>query len=240
MSEELSIGNIAVAVESKAVEPQLTAIEARVLGALMEKQLTTPDAYPLTLNSLLLACNQKTSREPVSNYTSGDIQHCLRGLEERKLVDVDYGSRADRYAQRLTRVLGIDKRVQALLNVMLLRGPQTIHELLTRTQRMHDFDNDQDVEDTLNHLCEKVMPVIMRVPRQPGQREDRFVHLLSGAPDLTAIAAMSGGSKPVVPGEAEEHIKQLEQRIAELEKKVAVLMLINGVNDADVDNSGLA
>jgi uncharacterized protein len=226
--------------QPQSAEPQLSAIEARVLGALMEKQLTTPDTYPLTLNSLVLACNQKTSREPISNYSSGDVLHCLRGLEERKLVDVDYGSRADRYAQRLTRALGVDKRVQALLNVMLLRGPQTIHELLTRSQRMHDFENDHDVEDTLNHLCEKVVPIIQRVPRQAGQREDRFVHLLSGAPDLTAIAAMSGGSKQVVAGEAEEHIKQLEQRIAELEKKVAVLMIVTGVNEADVADSGLA
>lgn len=227
--------------ETKTVEPQLNAMEARVLGALMEKQLTTPDAYPLTLNSLVLACNQKTSREPVSNYTSGDIQHCLRSLEERKLVDIDYGARAERYAQRLTRVLGVDKKVQALLNVLLLRGPQTVHELLTRTQRMHDFGDDAAVEEVLAHLGEKVAPIVMRVPRQAGQREDRFVHLLSGAPDLHAIAAMSGGSKPVVATDLEDRVATLEQHIAVLEKKIAVLMLVSGVNEADVaDTEGHA
>lgn len=223
---------------SRAVEPQLNAIEARVLGALMEKQLTTPDAYPLTLNSLVLACNQKTSREPVTNYTSGEILHCLRMLEERKLVDVDYGSRADRYAQRLARFMGIDKRVQALLNVMLLRGAQTVHELLTRTQRMHEFASDDEVEELLGHLAEKVTPVIQRVPRQAGQREDRFVHLLSGAPDIAAIAAMSS-SKAAAASEPEDAIRQLELRIAELEKKVAVLMMVNGLNETDV-SEGLA
>lgn len=226
-------------IQPRLVEPQLSAIEARVLGVLMEKQLTTPDTYPLTLNSLVVACNQKTSREPLSNYSNGDVQHCLRGLEQRKLVDVDYGSRADRYAQRLTRVLGVDKKVQAILNVMLLRGAQTVHELLTRTQRMHDFENAAAVEELLDHLGEKVTPVIMRVPRQPGQREDRFVHLLSGAPDLQAIAAMSSSAiRPVAASsEMEERIAHLETTIAGLEKKVAVLMMLNGVDDKDVDQT---
>ena len=99
-------------------EPMLTAMEARILGALMEKQLTTPDAYPLTLNSLLLACNQKTSREPVSNYESGEVQRCVGQLQERKLIDVDYGARAARYDQRLTRVVSLDKPAQALICIM--------------------------------------------------------------------------------------------------------------------------
>jgi uncharacterized protein YceH (UPF0502 family) len=135
------------------IQPQLEAIQARVLGVLMEKQQTTPDAYPLTLNSLVIGCNQKTSREPVTHYTSGDIQHCLRALADNSLVHIDPSGRADRFAQRLTNELGIDKAKQALLNVMLLRGAQTVHELLTRTQRMHSFDNDQEVEDILDELC---------------------------------------------------------------------------------------
>ncbi len=206
------------------VEPQLSAIEARVLGALMEKQMTTPDAYPLTLNSLVLACNQKTSREPVSQYTSGEVQHCVRGLAARKLLDTDYGSRAERYAQRLTRVLGVDDRAQALLNVLLLRGPQTVHELLTRTQRMHDFETDQQVESAVGHLCDRFTPIVQRVPRQPGQREDRFVHLLCGAPDLGAIAAMRSDSKPQVAGELEERVLQLEKHVVELQEQVTALL----------------
>lgn len=209
------------------IDPPLTAMEARVLGALMEKQLTTPDAYPLTLNSLVLACNQKTSREPVSNYSSGEVQHCVRSLAEKKLVDVDHGARAERYRERLSRVLGADQSVQALLNVMLLRGPQTVHELLTRTQRMHEFENDQKVEEVLMHLGEKFTPLVQRVPRQSGQREDRFVHLLSGAPDLSAIAAMRSESKAPASisesSELEERVALLERHVAELEKKLAEL-----------------
>jgi uncharacterized protein YceH (UPF0502 family) len=205
------------------IDPPLSAIEARVLGALMEKQQTTPDAYPLTLNSLVLACNQKSSREPVSNYSSGEVQHCVRELAERKLIQVDYGSRAERYDQRLTRVLAVDNKVQALLNVLLLRGPQTVHELLTRTQRMFEFENDQAVEELLNHLCEKFTPLLQRVPRQSGQREDRFVHLLSGAPDLSAIAAMRSESKAPAANEVEERVAMLEKSLMELEKKVAEL-----------------
>ena len=211
---------------SAQVEPQLSAIEARVLGALMEKQMTTPDAYPLTLNSLVLACNQKTSREPVSQYSNGEVQHCVRGLAARKLIDVDYGSRAERYAQRLTRVLGVDDRAQALLNVLLLRGPQTLHELLTRTQRMHDFETDQAVEDLANHLCEKYTPLLQRVPRQPGQREDRFVHLLCGTPDLNAIAALRSEGKPQLTGELEARVLQLEKQVAELQEQLAVLLAL--------------
>ena len=205
------------------IDPPLTAIEARVLGALMEKQLTTPDAYPLTLNSLVLACNQKTSREPTSNYSSGDVQHCVRELAARKLIQVDYGSRAERYDQRLTRVISvIDKPAQALLNVMMLRGAQTVHELLTRTQRMYEFADDAAVEAALAKLCEAFTPLVQRIPRQTGQREDRYVHLFSGAPDLTAIAALRSETKSGHSTDLEERVAQLEQRVAELEKKVVV------------------
>jgi len=207
--------------EAKApIDPPLSAIETRVLGALMEKQLTTPDAYPLTLNSLVLACNQKSSREPMSNYSSGEVQHCARELAERKLIHVDYGARAERYDQRLTRVIStIDKPAQALLNVMMLRGPQTVHELLTRTQRMFEFETDENVEKVLMDLCAKITPLVQRVPKQTGQREDRFVHLLSGAPDLTAIAAMRSESKST----AHEDNSELEARVAMLEAKITVL-----------------
>ena len=214
--------------ETKApIDPPLSAIEIRVLGALMEKQLTTPDAYPLTLNSLVLACNQKSSREPMSNYTSGEVQHCVRELAERKLIHIDYGARAERYDQRLTRAIPtIDKPAQALLNVMMLRGPQTVHELLTRTQRMFEFETDENVEKVLTELCAKITPLVQRVPKQTGQREDRFVHLLSGAPDLTAIAAMRSESKPAASSHSdlEERVAQLEQKVVELEEKLTALI----------------
>ena len=206
------------------IQPQLEAIQARVLGVLMEKQQTTPDAYPLTLNSLVIGCNQKTSREPVTHYTSGDIQHCLRELTDNSLVHIDPSGRADRFAQRLTKELGIDKAKQALLNVMLLRGAQTVHELLTRTQRMHSFDTDQEVEDILNELCQQSPPMVQRIAKQTGQRDDRFVHLLSGEPDLTAIASKRSQIHASFSPQSNEQIETLEGRITELEKKVNFLI----------------
>ena len=221
-------------------EPMLTAMEARILGALMEKQMTTPDAYPLTLNSLLLACNQKTSREPVSNYESGEVQRCVSQLQERKLIDVDYGARAARYDQRLTRVVSLDKPAQALICIMLLRGPQTISELLTRTQRMFDFTTTQAVEEKLEHLCAKTSPIIMRISRQAGQREDRYMHLLCGEPDLTAIAAMNSNSKyHAAPDDdritqLEQKIEQLETHVSLLQRQIKVLLDLNDITDADI------
>jgi uncharacterized protein YceH (UPF0502 family) len=223
-------------------EPMLSAIEARILGALMEKQLTTPDAYPLTLNSLVLACNQKTSREPVSNYESGEVQRCVSALQDRKLVDVDYGARAARYDQRLTRVVSLDKAAQALLCIMLLRGPQTLSELLTRTQRMFEFKNTDEIEEKLKHLCAKTTPAFIHIPRQPGQREDRYMHLLCGKPDLTAIyaASLASSSNKSTP-QADERVTQLEQQVETLElqveklqKQIKVLMELNGVSENDI------
>lgn len=214
-----------LATESAAADDaMLTDLEARILGALMEKQLTTPDAYPLTVNSLLLACNQKTSREPVTNLSQGEVQHCLSQMQDRKWVDVDYGSRAHRYGQRLTRVLGIDKSVQALLNIMLLRGPQTVAELYTRSQRMFEFASAESVEENLQSLCEKSAPIIVRIPRQSGQREDRYMHLLCGAPDLEALAAQMTTAKKSSAGELEERIAILEQQVHALQQQVEQLL----------------
>ncbi len=204
----------------------LTAMEARVLGALMEKQLTTPDSYPLTVNSLVLACNQKTSREPLTNFTDGEVQRCLSQLQDRKLVDVEYGSRANRYDQRLTRVLGLDKKVQALLNVMMLRGAQTVSDLYTRTQRMATFEGTAEIEELLSTLCQKTKPVVQKIPRQSGQREERYVHLLCGKPDLSALGSTGTSSSGSSSSSA---LKDLEQRVAQLEQQVAQLLKINGI-----------
>jgi uncharacterized protein YceH (UPF0502 family) len=139
-------------------------------------------------------------------------------------VHIDPSGRADRFAQRLTNELGIDKAKQALLNVMLLRGAQTIHELLTRTQRMHSFDTDQEVEDILDELCQQSPPMVQRIAKQTGQRDDRFVHLLCGEPDLTAIASKRSQTHASVSPQSNEQIEALEARIAELEKKVELLL----------------
>ncbi|RYY75668.1 MAG: DUF480 domain-containing protein [Gammaproteobacteria bacterium] len=221
-------------------EPMLSPIEARVLGSLMEKQLTTPDAYPITLNSLVLACNQKTSREPVTNYETGELQRCASQLQDKELIRVDYSARAARYDQRLTRVLGLDKASQAILNVMLLRGPQTVAELLTRTQRMFDFENIKAVEEKLEYLCAKTTPYFVRIPRAAGQREDRYMHLLCGKPDLEAIAAMVSSARQSMPNDdgktqlLEQKIETLEQQVQHLQRQVKVLMDLNGVSEADI------
>ncbi len=222
-------------------EPMLTAIEARVLGSLMEKQLTTPDAYPITLNSLVLACNQKTSREPVSNYESGELQRCASQLQDKDLIRVDYSARAARYDQRLTRLLGFDKATQAILNVMLLRGPQTLAELLSRTQRMFEFENSKALEEKLEYLCAKTTPYFVRIPRVSGQREDRYMHLLCGKPDLDAIATMTSSFKSSPHADdakvqqLDQKIEALEQQVQRLQQQVKVLMDLNGVSEADID-----
>lgn len=221
-------------------EPMLTATEARILGSLMEKQLTTPDAYPLTLNSLLLACNQKTSREPVTNFQQGEVQHCVSELQDKHWLTVDYSGRAARYDQRLTRVLGLDKAAQALLNVMLLRGPQTLAELFSRTQRMFEFENLHAVEEKLESLCGKSTPYFVRIPKAAGQREDRYMHLLCGKLDFAAIAAMISSEKP--SHSADDSVAQLENRILELSNQVQLLQRqmkliieVNGITDADIE-----
>lgn len=215
-------------------ESMLSSIEARILGALMEKQLATPDAYPLTLNSLVLACNQKTSREPVTNFESGEIQRCLSHMQDKKLIDIDYRSRAQRYDQRLTRVLGLDKAAQAVVNVMMLRGPQTLAELLTRTQRMFEFASLEALEEKMEQLCAKTHPIVVRIPRQAGQREDRYMHLLCGQPDLDAVAALAGGTKKSGSGELTERIEKLEQRLEALQKIIEGLAHLNGVTTEDL------
>jgi uncharacterized protein YceH (UPF0502 family) len=198
----------------------LNELEARVLGCLMEKQLTTPDVYPLTLNSLVTACNQKTSREPVMNLTNGDVQGALNHLRDRGLVEVEYGSRADKYDQRLMRKLHFDKADQAVFCLLLLRGPQTINELLSRSNRMFNFDSATDVKDLTERHLAKLNPLLMQIPAQTGQREDRFMHLLCGEPDLSKLAV----SKPRASVGNDDRIAALEARVDELEKKLAELI----------------
>jgi len=199
--------------------PLLSDMEARVLGALMEKQLATPDAYPLTLNSLQLACNQKTSREPVTAYEVGPLQACLNDLQARALVSVDWGARAARFDQRLTRVYSMDRAAQALLCIMLLRGPQTLNELLTRTQRLYEFPSTAEIADKLQQLCAKTRPWFVHLPRLAGQREDRYAQLFCGVPELSAPTHTNEQTS----GAINSDMVKLQARIAQLERQVAAL-----------------
>jgi hypothetical protein len=198
-------------------ETRLTPLEARILGSLMEKQLTTPDTYPLSLNSLQLACNQKTSREPVMSLEEGKIQQCLYGLQERKLVEFEYGSRANKFNQRLSRSLHFDKPEQAIFCIMLLRGPQTINELFSRTKRMYEFKSLNEIELLIATLLGKYTPLIVKMPPQLGQREARYMHLLCGEPEVGSI-------NQKVSTINDQSKDDLTSRVEALEKQVAWLM----------------
>ncbi len=207
--------------ESAAV---LSEIDARVLGCLMEKQQTTPDQYPLTQNSLVLACNQKSSREPRMSLTGGEVGHCLRDLETRDLIKVDMGARTYQYEHCMTRAFNIDKTLQAVLAVMLLRGPQTINELFTRTQRTELFSSIGDIENALERLIERAEPHVKLIPRQAGQREDRYAHLLCGEPKVDATAAYAASARSTAQSSvASESTTALEARVEHLESQVLEL-----------------
>ncbi len=199
-------------------EAMLSPLEARILGALMEKQLTTPDAYPLTLNSLVLACNQKTSREPIMSLNEGEVKACLYDLQNRELVEFDYGSRADKFKQNLTRTLHFNEAEHAVFCIMLLRGPQTVSELLSRTQRMNEFKNVAEVNELITNLLSKITPLIKKMPQQSGQREERVMHLLCGEPEFSAIKT----AKP--SHTTQESTTELAARVEELEKQVEWLL----------------
>ncbi|HEY3040971.1 MAG TPA: YceH family protein [Pyrinomonadaceae bacterium] len=161
----------------------LTDIEVRVLGSLIEKQVTTPEYYPLTLNALTLACNQKNNRNPVTSFDETTVAQAVESLREKNLAYVFYGStsRVPKYKHVLPEVMHLNQPELALMCVLMLRGPQTTGELATRALRLHEFSGLEEVEATLNSLISREPdPLVTRLPRQPGQKEARFAHLLSG------------------------------------------------------------
>ncbi len=208
----------------------LSTIECRVLGALMEKQLSTPDNYPLTVNSLISAANQKSNREPVSNYQHGEVVKTLRDLESRRFVRYEMGARSERYEQRFTHEQSYSKKQQALLSVMMLRGPQTINELQTRTQRLHEFTDREDLIVSLERLTQGDSPSVVVIPRQSGQRDDRYAHCLCGeveVPPATATSAVA--PTPAAPGPtSESEISQLKAEVQLLRKQLETLYELTG------------
>mgnify|MGYP001124506245 CR=1 FL=1 len=200
-------------------EQPLSLIEARVLGCLIEKQATTPETYPLTLNAVVLACNQKTSREPILQLNPGEVGQSLRSLEGRGLCRLVMGSRADRWEQRAEKQLELLHAQVILLGLLLLRGPQTLNELLTRSQRMHTFDDLAELEHQLQRLATRGLAC--QLPRQPGQREDRYMHLLGDPQDLQAAMATRAVERSA--SQSDDRLEQLEARIAALEERLAHL-----------------
>ena len=189
----------------------LTPIQVRVLGCLLEKKETTPEQYPLTLNALRNACNQKSSRYPVANYSEGEVGHTLRELEALDLVREEWGARVPKYQHLANKALNLYSQGIALICVLMLRGPQTLGELKTHTHRLFDFDDLDDVQFALQNLIEREPPLATALPRQAGQKEGRFAHLLSGEPDIPEP------SRPVAPASSSPG---LEARVAELETQL--------------------
>jgi uncharacterized protein YceH (UPF0502 family) len=201
----------------------LTDIETRVLGSLVEKQVTTPEYYPLTLNSLTVACNQKNNRHPVTSYTEDQVAQALETLREKNLAYVFYGStsRVPKYKHVMPEVMSLNQAELALMCVLMLRGAQTPGELRGTAARFHDFTGLDEVEQTLNGLISRDEPMVVRLPRQPGQKEVRFAHLLSGDIDVEAFAETERAAS-VPTRSSGEQFEKLEQKVdaltAEVEK----------------------
>ena len=202
-------------------ENPLTLIEARILGCLIEKQATTPEAYPLTLNAAVLACNQKTSREPVLNLNPGEVGQGLRSLESRGLSRLVMGSRADRWEQRADKQLELLQAQVIVLGLLLLRGPQTLNELLTRSQRMHAFDDSGELEHLLQRMASRGLAC--QLPRQPGQREERYMHLLGDPQDLQNAIAARPSEHSDTRNQDAPRLQELEARISALEERLLAL-----------------
>jgi uncharacterized protein YceH (UPF0502 family) len=212
------------------VELQLDEAEARALGALLEKEITTPEYYPLSLNALVNACNQKSNREPVVSYDEETVLQAIERLRDKGLALVSTGreSRVPKYLHRLPERFNFDRRELAVLCVLLLRGPQTPGELRGRTQRMYEFDDLEGVEATLTRLMEREPdPLVKRLARQPGTKESRYAHLLGGdVPDTYGGQGVERAPEYPAPGDdrvaaLEEEVRGLRQEVAELRAQFA-------------------
>ena len=200
----------------------LDAVEVRVLGCLLEKQQLTPEYYPLTVNALVAACNQLSSREPVMQVTEAEVRATLDRLAEHVLVWRSAGTRVDRWAHNLDRRLGLDPPAKAIITVLFLRGPQTPGELKGRAERMHVFAAPLDVETVLLRLAGGTEPVVVELARQPGRKEARWAHLASGQPE-TSTAPPAPIAAPARSGEHADRLERLEARVEELSASLAAL-----------------
>lgn len=204
--------------------PDLTLLEARILGVLIEKEKTTPDAYPLTLNSLTSGCNQKTSRDPVMSASESEVQSALEELRGRALVLETYGAsgRVLRYAQNFGKCYGLPLASVALLAILMLRGPQTVSELRANCERLYHFDDASSVEAYLEELAARSSGVlVVRLPKQPGSREHRWVHLLCGASAIPSGKEESAQQSTASRSELEDRVALLEQKVAELQAAIS-------------------
>lgn len=209
------------------MKPNLTAWEARILGCLVEKELATPEYYPLTLNALMAACNQKNNRDPEMLLSTDEIAKVLAGLQyDKKLVGTysGVGSRAVKYTHRLLETLGVDTPELAILCELLLRGPQTPGELRGRASRMHPFASPAEVRPVLDALAARPDPYVVELPRAAGCKENRFAHALGDLPAVDWTPAPKAAVAPARgPAPDGGRIQELERRIADLEAQIAAL-----------------
>ena len=201
----------------------LSSIEARVLGTLMEKARTVPDSYPLTLNALILGCNQKTTRDPIMELSEADVAQALNALQERNLVHQSSGGRTGRYTHNFQRGIGVPEQSAVILGLLILRGPQTAAELRLNTERWYKFADISSVEGFLEELqdrsAEKGGALTVKLPRAPGAREQRWAHLLCGAVDTSFTESGAGG----IGSTTAERLAALEAEVALLRTTVKFL-----------------
>ncbi len=193
---------------------ELTPLEARVLGVLVEKQHTVPDTYPLSLNALTAGCNQKTARSPVMGVAESDVQTAIDGLKRLSLVMEASSSRVTRYEHNMNRVLGIPSQSAALLTILLLRGPQTVAELRLNAARLHGFADNSSVEAFLDELAARTPPLAVKLPCAPGERGNRWMHLMCGEVNVEEIAAAGEFTEASIPFAEFEALRAEQKRLA--------------------------
>ncbi len=203
--------------------PHLTPAEARILGCLIEKKELTPDVYPMTSNALVAAANQKTARDPVMALDMIDINRALGTLQSKGLVRQVFASRVERYEHQMAQKFSLTRGQTALVGLLLLRGPQTVHELLARSERLAQFRDADTVRGELDMLIGRRPPLVQDIGRAPGQREERFVHLLSGPVDVAAAASEPFRPSPAVSSNLESRVQALEAEVAELRTLIETL-----------------
>jgi len=204
----------------------MNAIEVRVVGALVEKQMATPEYYPLTMNALVNACNQLTGREPVVSYDERTVARALESLREKQLVwqVAAAGARVPKYEHRLSEKFNLAEQETAVLVVLMLRGPQTVGEIKGRTGRMYEFAELAEVEITLESLITAAVPLVVKLPRQPGTKESRYAHLLAGEVHVEEQAAEPRAEAAVLEVRAEnERLANLESEVDSLRQQLAEL-----------------
>lgn len=211
--------------------PIFTPIEARILACLMEKHFTTPDNYPLTLNSLTSACNQKSNREPVMKLTQGEVGHTVNQLAERDLIRVNYGERAHRVSHRMNIAFTLNDKQRAIMTVLMLRAPQTLNDIKVRTQRMVEFDGIDEIHTMLGELAAREVPLVKYLPKGSGQREDRYTHLFCGDVEPVAAAPRSSAVTPLPAAADTDRMEALEERVATLESQINSLLKRLGDDD---------